>query len=97
MRKREAAIGRSGREKIADALDLSKEVLLGVTKIVVLGEHEISVENYKHIIEYNTKCIRIKGDKKIIKIDGENLEIKTMSEGFLYITGIIFRIFFEEQ
>lgn len=96
MRKRESENKQSGREKIADALDLSKEVLLGVTKIVLLGEREISVENYKHIIEYGAKCIRIKGDNKVIRIEGENLEIKTMTEGFLYITGRICLLSFTE-
>lgn len=90
MRKREQTPPpRTTREKIADTLDISKEILLNTSKIVAIGNREITVENYRGIIEYTNQSIRLITNPYIIKIEGVCLEIKTMTRDFLYITGTI--------
>lgn len=76
-------------EKIADSVDISKEILLNTSKIVAIGSREITVENYRGILEYTKCCIRLLSSPSMIKIDGCDLEIKTMTRDFLYITGRI--------
>ena len=77
------------REKIADTLDVSKEIILDTSKITLIGNREITVENYRGIIEYNSQKIRLISNPSQIQICGTNLDIKTMAKDFLYITGLI--------
>nr|QGT51278.1 hypothetical protein Firmicute1046_3540 [uncultured Firmicutes bacterium] len=77
------------REKMANALDMSKEVLLDTVRVVAIGNRELTLENYRNIMEYTTNCIRVSTNPHIIKIIGKNLEIKTITQEMLYITGYI--------
>ncbi len=95
MRKREQTPpSPSAREKLADSLDISKEILLGAAKIVTIGNREMTVENYKGIVEYTNNCIRLTASPNDITISGDCLEIKTMTRDFLYITGKISSVSF---
>lgn len=75
------------KEKIADAIDISKDVMLGVPLVSMIGDRELTIENYVGILEYTDEVIRIKCKAVNVKLVGKNLELKTMTESFLYITG----------
>lgn len=77
------------RERFADAVDISKDIILDTALIKMIGNRELTLENYKGIVEYSDNCIRIKAKPNIIKITGTNLEIKTITQEMLYITGRI--------
>lgn len=77
------------REKLADSIDVSKEVLLDTILLSMIGERELTVENYKSIIEYTDTCIRIKANPYPLKITGTGLEIRNITRELLYITGRI--------
>ena len=74
-------------EKLADAIDISKNVMLGVPLVTMVGDRELTIENYVGIIEYGEDIIRIKCKAVNVSITGKNLELKTMTDEFLYITG----------
>ena len=82
------------REKLADTLDMSKEIILDTSKITLIGKREITVENYRGIIEYTPQKIILISNPSHIEICGCNLDIKTMTKDFLYITGSIEHIAF---
>ena len=75
------------REKIADAVDISKNIMLGMPLVTMVGDRELTIENYAGIIEYGDEIIRIKCKAVNVSITGKNMELKTMTEEFLYITG----------
>lgn len=77
------------REKLADAVDISKDQILGVPLVSMIGDREMTIENYVGILEYSDTIIRIKCKALSVRIDGSGLEIKTMTREFLYITGRI--------
>ncbi|MDR1100829.1 MAG: sporulation protein [Clostridiales bacterium] len=77
------------REKIADAFDVPKDVALGQSKIVIIGEQEVNIENYHGILEYDTSIVRIKTADKIIRIIGSKLEIDTITDEDIQIVGSI--------
>lgn len=77
------------REKIADTANMSKEIILNTALISCIGNREMTLENYKSIVEYTNECIRIKTKPHIVKICGEKLEIRTINRDILYITGKI--------
>ena len=82
------------REKLADTLDISKEIILDTSKITMIGKREITVENYRGIIEYTPQKIILISNPSQIEICGFSLDIKTMTKDFLYITGTIEHIAF---
>ena len=86
-RRAERDDGPTIREKIADAVDISKNIMLGMPLVTMVGDRELTIENYAGIIEYGDEIIRIKCKAVNVSITGKNMELKTMTEEFLYITG----------
>ena len=62
--------------KIAEELDLPKEIINGEPKIVVHGKSEIIIENHKGIEVFKENEIKINSNLGIIIIEGTNLEIR---------------------
>lgn len=89
MRKRKDTSSASFREKLADSLDISKEIILNTSKITLIGNRELTIENYRGIIEYTSEKIKLISNPSFIEVGGFNLEIKTMTKDFLYITGTL--------
>ncbi|MEE1013852.1 MAG: YabP/YqfC family sporulation protein [Clostridia bacterium] len=77
------------RERVADAVDLSKEVLLDTVLISCIGNRELTLENYKSILAYSDTCIRVKTNPRVVEITGSHLEIRNITRELLYITGRI--------
>lgn len=67
---------------------------LQVTKpiITMISNTFLSIENYLHIIEYDTNLIRIKTKEKTIKIVGDKMLLKYINEGEIGIKGIIYSL-----
>ena len=84
------------KDKLADVAGLPKDVLLGVPIITVTGQSEASIENYRGIIEYTDKIIRIQTKVGKIHINGRNLQIDHYTNDEMKITGYIGTIEFHE-
>ena len=63
------------KSKIAEKLNIPEDISEGLPIVTVTGKCEIYVENYKGIIEYEKKCIKIQTKSCRICFEGENLEI----------------------
>lgn len=85
------------RERFADAIDLSKEVLLDAVILSAIGDRELMLENYKSILAYSETCIRIKAKPYPLVITGTGLEIRNISRDLLYLTGRIHSIAFDRN
>jgi len=83
------------RERIADSFEVSKELTLDVVKVTLIGTREITIENYIGVIEYTDKIIHLSAKPAPLKINGDFLEIKTMTKEILYVSGVIHKIGFE--
>ena len=84
------------KDKLADVAGLPKDVLLGVPIITVTGQSEAFIENYRGIIEYTDKIIRIQTKVGKIHINGRNLQIDHYMNDEMKITGHIGTIEFHE-
>ena len=85
------------REKVADSLDTSKEVILDAAKLTLIGNRELVVENYKSIAEYNETKIILAATPNKIEILGTDLEIRSMARELIYITGRISALGFGKE
>lgn len=96
LRKRQDNTDGDGiKERLADTVDISKEVILDTVLVSLIGNREMTVENYKGILEYSEECIKIKAKPKPVIITGRSLELKNITRELLYITGRIDSFKFE--
>lgn len=81
-------------ENMAAKLNLPKDVLLGASIMHITGQHELYIENYKSIIEYTDKIIKVQGKTTKVYISGNNLHIEYFNRDDMKISGRIKNIEF---
>lgn len=77
------------RETIADALEFPKDAFLDLPKIILTGDKEVYIENYKGIIEYTDTLMRLNTGFRLLKIEGSTLSIKSIGTDDITVTGKI--------
>ena len=77
---------------ISEALELPKDIVMDLPKIVLIGNIQLNISNHKGIIEYTQNIIRINSSIGVFKIEGENLELKTILLEEIIIIGNIEKI-----
>lgn len=82
--------------RITDAAGMPKDVLLGVPLLTIAGQSEACIENYRGILEYTDKLIRIQTKLGKIHVIGRNLQIEFYTNDEMKIVGHIAVIEFHE-
>lgn len=77
------------RERIAETLELPKDIVMDVPKITIIGNIQLNIENHLGIVEYNSKTIRINTGIGMFKINGENMVIRNIASDEIVIEGRI--------
>jgi sporulation protein YqfC len=77
------------RKKISESLDLPQEVMLDIPNILIKGDNEVFIENHKGIVEYSKDLLRLNSALGIIKIIGDNLQIKEINQENILVIGSI--------
>ena len=72
--------------------DLPVDAVAGLTRLELVGDGELRVENHKGILAYGTEEIHISGGVYLIKVAGQELELRAMTGFELLITGKISQI-----
>ena len=80
------------KHRIVKALELPKEIVLDLPHVSLLGNEELSVENYKGIIEYKSDLLRLNTKTGILRIVGKNLCLRQVTSDQIKITGCILNI-----
>lgn len=75
------------REKTARLLDLPADGVAGLPKVELTGDRELYLENYKDILSYGRDEIHVDGGAWMLRITGQDLEIKAMGRKQLRIFG----------
>lgn len=86
----------SFKEKVSEALELPKELVLDVPRITLIGNKQLILENYKGIIEYEDSRIRVKTSEGLIKLEGISMIIKEITSEDIMVKGEIKIIQFEQ-
>lgn len=74
-------------EKVADLLDMPKDIVLDLPKIMILGNKEMNIENFKGIIEYDSEIIRLNIKGAMLTIKGKNLDIRAITDEDVSVCG----------
>lgn len=92
MRQRSEQEDGTRRYRMADAANLPKDVVLGVSILTLTGHYEVNIENYRGILEYTEQLIRINVRSGQIRITGKSLEINYYTTTDMKITGKVEKI-----
>lgn len=84
-------------ERVANSFESSKEILLDVPKLTFIGNREVTIENYKGIVEYTDTVLLLETNPNQLKVEGINLEVKTITQEMLYVTGHIQKLEFKGE
>ena len=77
------------RSKLSEKLNIPADIALGVSIVTITGTKEAYIENYKGIIEYGKKCIKLQTNECKIYFKGNDLEIVYYTNADMKITGKI--------
>jgi len=80
--------------KAAEMFDLPGEVVAGVARIEITGGREVLIENHAGILEYSPSEIDVNSSGAIIRIQGDGLEIRAMTQSELSIRGLVLSVEF---
>lgn len=80
---------------IAKVLDIPLDVVCDIPRTEVLGNSQLCIENIRGILDYTQNSIKINTTVGIIKIDGDELLIESISDESVFVEGRIIRIEFE--
>lgn len=73
-------------------VDISTDLQVNQPTVSIIGNTFVSIENYLSIITYETDLIKIKTKVKSIKISGDKLSLKYITDGEIGIKGIIYSV-----
>ena len=76
-------------ERTAQMLELPADVIAGLFRLELIGDNELRIEQHKGILVYSREEIHVSVGKFIIKIMGNNLDLRAMTGLELLITGQI--------
>lgn len=83
------------KQNIADKLDLPRDIILNMPKILVTGDKEIVIENHKGIVLFEKERIKINSGVGLISICGEDFEVLFMGGSTITIGGKFKSIIYE--
>ena len=75
------------RRNMTEALELPKEILLHLPLISFIGQEEVTIENYKGILEYSEETVRIGTAAGVLRLEGQGLCLKQLSAECMGVTG----------
>ena len=77
------------RKNMTEALELPKEIMLNLPLISLVGREEVTIENYKGILEYCEETVRIGTAAGVLRLTGSGLCLKQLSAECIVVTGRI--------
>lgn len=80
--------------KLTSALELPKEVLMNLPLITLIGKEEMTIENFKGILEYSEDGVRISTSAGIVRLEGKKLLLKQITSDSIVIVGLIDKVEF---
>jgi len=76
-------------QQLAGFLELPKDIILDLPKIVLVGNVQVFIENHRGIIEYNPEVIRVNTTGGEVEITGRELMLRTILPEELVVEGVI--------
>jgi len=82
------------KDKITSALELPREVIMNLPLITLVGKEDMTIENYKGVLEYSEERVRISTTAGIVRIQGKKLILKHINSDSIAVVGNIMKLEF---
>lgn len=73
-------------------LEVSTDLQVNQPTVTMVGNSFVSIENYLSITTFESDLIKVKTKVKSIKISGDKLSLKYITDGEIGIKGMIFAV-----
>ena len=73
-------------------IEVPTDLQVNQPSVTILSNSFISIENYKSILEYDMNLIKIKTKINTIKISGDKMYLKYITDTEIGIKGIIYSV-----
>jgi len=83
------------KEKLTTAMSLPKEIALDLPIVTIVGKREVFVENFKNLLEFTDKKIRLRLKEGVFILEGEGLMLKQVTNEHLLVNGLVASISYE--
>lgn len=74
---------------VSEMFELPKEITLNMPNMNLIGDSQMLVENHRGIIEYTPNLIRVNSTVGVIKVQGDQLNLRNIAAEDIMITGKI--------
>ncbi|MFO7295102.1 MAG: sporulation protein YqfC [Caldicoprobacter sp.] len=79
---------------VSEMFELPKDIMLNLPRISMIGNNQMLVENHRGVIEYTPEKIRLNSTIGVIRVEGEDMDLKNIAADDVMITGQIKRVEF---
>lgn len=73
-------------------IEVPTDLQVNQPSVTILSNSFISIENYKSILEYDINLIKIKTKTSTIKVSGDKMYLKYITDTEIGIKGIIYSV-----
>jgi len=84
------------KQQVAEFMALPKEIVFDLPQIIITGNDEITIENYKNILTYTEQAIRIRTTSGILEVSGTDLALKKINGEHITLGGRLSAVAFSE-
>lgn len=75
--------------KVSDSLEISRDILITLPKIIIIGNGVITIEAFLGLIEYTEEKVTVKTKSGAVVIAGKGLQIDEITEEIIALKGEI--------
>lgn len=75
--------------KVSEIFELPKDIVLNLPRISMIGNNQMLVENHRGVIEYTPQKIRLNSTIGVIRVEGQDMDLKNIAADDILITGVI--------
>lgn len=76
-------------QEFANFLEIPRDVMLDLPKVVLIGDMQVFIENHRGIVEYNSQRLRVKVSTGEVEVTGENLVLRNIMPDEIGVEGRI--------
>jgi sporulation protein YqfC len=76
-------------ERLSELLEIPKDTLFNMPRFTLIGDREVTIENYLGILEYTAAITRVKTGIGEVIVSGEGLIVKEITAYVIEVSGII--------
>ncbi|WP_252225834.1 sporulation protein YqfC [Caldicoprobacter algeriensis] len=74
---------------VSEMFELPKDIMLNLPRISMIGNNQMLVENHRGVIEYTPQKIRLNSTIGVIRVEGQDMNLKNIAADDVMITGVI--------